>query len=513
METREDLVSHMEEVHPGRFKKDQLGFIADSCARPLVPTIPGCPFCSEEAENLDAHVGQHLHHFALISMPWPDDLAEGAAEGAGVASTCVSDDSSGSDLSERATLLDDFDDIPPTDATPGYLVIGDEKLIVEDPPPLDHPVVYGEASATWVQRRFPDVDDTLEEFIAAWKRAKHDEPKSTSTVGIADDDGGEMSHQESDSPADKPSTLPPKAKDPSQVQPPVVVETKKASPGQATRPVVSIRTGEKRFERLEAEMTSDLFAAIWDSGRNESDRHEGDVDCTLLTTKCEWGVLGENHRQAAVLYMDMAVDPPYGGSLQGCTIEMTLLDLLDGVKTAGPVIRPDISNWGVCLTQFTDVYGPKKARFGSPYGSQSALSSRVSRSSGRSGKGNDTITWDIEYDWAEDGWGSQRALPGVYHLAFVIEHNAHDFFLRIKASKKLASRTDPIKTRLRFTELKSFRYDEVELRFQFPDGYENHLQLDSIARDLPSAIEEENMGSGLVEDVFPAEPGSAWATG
>jgi hypothetical protein len=486
METREDLVRHMEEVHPGCFKKDQLGFIADSCARPLVPTIPACPFCSEQADNLDAHVGQHLQHFALISMPWPDDLIEGAAEGAGGASTCVDHDSSGSDPSERGTLLDDFDDIPPTVAMPGYMVIGDEKIITH-PPPLDR------------------------QFIAAWKLAKQDQPEGTSTVDVAGDDGGEMSRQEPDPSATKPSTLPEGAKESSRVQRPVVMNTAPASSGQATRPVVSVRTGEKQWERLDTDLTSEFLAAIWDCGRNE-----GDVDCALLTAKCEWGVLGETRRPAAVLYLDVAFDAPYDSSLQGCSIEMTLLDQLDreGMKAAGTGVQRGDRPWGAVRLQFTDSYGPVNMRFGSPYGSQSTLYSCVLRST-RSGKGNDTITWDIEYHWAESARGSARALPGVYHLAFVIEHNAHDFFLRIKASKKLASRRDRIKSRLRFAELDtcSFRYDEVEIRFQFPDGYKNLLQLESIARDLPSAMEAENMVSGPVEDVFPAEFGSAWATG
>jgi hypothetical protein len=482
LDTREQFISHMEETHPGRFKKDQLGFIADSCARPIAPTIPNCPFCSEAAENLDAHVGQHLHHFALISMPWPDDPVEGA-EGA---SPCVSDESSGSDRSGRATLLDDFDDIPPTAATPEYMVIGDVKLITEDPPPLDHPVVYGEASATWIPRRFPDVDETLEQFRAAWKRTKRDQLKSTSPVEAADEDGGEMSDHSLVSAPIKSSTVLEGAKNPSRVQHPVVVDRRLSTPSHATRPVVSIRAGEKRFEQFHDELTS-LQAALG-SGQNE-----GDIDCTLLTAKCEWGILREPDRPAAVLYMDVAVGTPYDSSLQGCSIEMTLLDQLDtGIKASGSGLRGGGRPWDSDHLEFTDCYGPVSIRFGDPYGTQSALSSQVS-CSGRNGKANDTITWDIEYDWAEDGWAPSRPLPSVYHLAFAIEHNAHDFFLRIKASKKLASRTDRIKSRLRFAELEGFRYDEVEIRFQFPDGYGNDMWLDGIALGLSSAMELENM--------------------
>jgi hypothetical protein len=107
-EAREQLIEHMEGVHPGRFKKGQLGFIADSCARALSPTILNCPFCSESAENFNLHVRQHLHYFALQSLPWPED----SMQDAGQVSTDEAEDSSDSDGLDRATLRDSFEDTP-----------------------------------------------------------------------------------------------------------------------------------------------------------------------------------------------------------------------------------------------------------------------------------------------------------------------------------------------------------------------------------------------------------------
>ncbi|KAK4244252.1 hypothetical protein C7999DRAFT_17466, partial [Corynascus novoguineensis] len=72
--TRDELITHLEQIHPGRFEKAQLGSVADSCARADYPTIQHCPFCSEQAGDLNIHVGQHLQCFALQSLPWPEHL-------------------------------------------------------------------------------------------------------------------------------------------------------------------------------------------------------------------------------------------------------------------------------------------------------------------------------------------------------------------------------------------------------------------------------------------------------
>lgn len=107
-ETRQQFMDHMEVAHPRRFGREQLGFVADSCARALAPTIPNCPFCSESAGNLDAHVRQHLHYFALQSLPWPEDSTRDTDH----ASINASDNSSTSEGLDRATLRDSFDDSP-----------------------------------------------------------------------------------------------------------------------------------------------------------------------------------------------------------------------------------------------------------------------------------------------------------------------------------------------------------------------------------------------------------------
>ncbi len=124
-ETRQQFMDHMEAVHPGRFKREQLGFVADSCAQALTPTITNCPFCSESAEDLDAHVRQHLHCFVLQSLPWPEDLARGTDH----ASVDAAGSSSTSKGLDRDTLRGSFGD----DDTPWL-----DDLMQDSDPPLPY---------------------------------------------------------------------------------------------------------------------------------------------------------------------------------------------------------------------------------------------------------------------------------------------------------------------------------------------------------------------------------------
>ncbi|RMJ18505.1 hypothetical protein CDV36_001785 [Fusarium kuroshium] len=79
--TPEEFEEHMKTDHAGSFPDDQLPFIVEISAQPITPTLEHCPFCSETADNLEEHVGQHLQEFALHSLPWPDDVKEGSQDG------------------------------------------------------------------------------------------------------------------------------------------------------------------------------------------------------------------------------------------------------------------------------------------------------------------------------------------------------------------------------------------------------------------------------------------------
>lgn len=143
-ETRQQFMDHMEGVHPGRFRREQLGFVADSCARALSPTIPNCPFCSETAGNLEAHVRQHLHYFALQSLPWPEDSTQSTDH----TSTDASDDTS--EELDRATLHDAFDDVPSPE--PMQDIEHDPPYHPPPPPPPQGPILGHPPSSKTLDR-------------------------------------------------------------------------------------------------------------------------------------------------------------------------------------------------------------------------------------------------------------------------------------------------------------------------------------------------------------------------
>lgn len=159
LETRDELITHLEQVHPGRFEKAQLNFVADSCARADYPTIQHCPFCSEQAGDLNIHVGQHLQCFALQSLPWPEHLTHNT-EGT---SKYESDNGANSDWLERATLRDIFDDLT-----------GSEDLMENDSfDPCDPPEIPNHIIPVYppIERNLLEMDKTLEKFAAAKRKA------------------------------------------------------------------------------------------------------------------------------------------------------------------------------------------------------------------------------------------------------------------------------------------------------------------------------------------------------
>lgn len=169
-ETHEDFLNHMAVDHPGKFRKEQLPFIAESSARALSPIIPACVFCAEESGDLENHVAQHLHHFALQSLPWPEHLDQGSEIINGRETN-----SSTSDDAERETLKDDLND------TLNFIDVDWLHDLQSEPEPLlDTPVSWPN-----IERIFPEPDQVLGNFAANAARRvtmapkdKHGEPQT-----------------------------------------------------------------------------------------------------------------------------------------------------------------------------------------------------------------------------------------------------------------------------------------------------------------------------------------------
>ncbi|KAJ9614446.1 hypothetical protein H2200_002582 [Cladophialophora chaetospira] len=71
------LADHIKEKHQQHVSSDQIPTMLDACQQTLSATDLSCPLCSEdEAEetrsSLD-HIVEHVHSFALLSLPWAPD--------------------------------------------------------------------------------------------------------------------------------------------------------------------------------------------------------------------------------------------------------------------------------------------------------------------------------------------------------------------------------------------------------------------------------------------------------
>lgn len=149
--TREAFTDHIKQAHPGKFRKDQLHFVAESSARALSPTVPACPFCTQEPGDLEDHVAQHLCHFALQSLPWPDHLDQDSEN-----SSERDVNSFASEDVERETLKDDLND------SIGFIDAESlENIDKKAEPLLDTPVSWPK-----IGRAFPEPDQVLSEFAA-----------------------------------------------------------------------------------------------------------------------------------------------------------------------------------------------------------------------------------------------------------------------------------------------------------------------------------------------------------
>lgn len=158
-ETREAFLNHMTEAHTGKFRVEQLPFIAESSARALSPTVPVCPFCTEAAGDLEDHVAQHLYYFALQSLPWPEQLDHASHISGLEMNSYTSEDV------DRETLKDDL-------AETLSFIDGEwlQSLDTEPEPLLDAPVSWSN-----IERIFTEPDRVLIDFAAhAARRAAMD---------------------------------------------------------------------------------------------------------------------------------------------------------------------------------------------------------------------------------------------------------------------------------------------------------------------------------------------------
>ncbi|KAK3337060.1 hypothetical protein B0T19DRAFT_437743 [Cercophora scortea] len=122
-------------------------------------------------------------------------------------------------------------------------------------------------------------------------------------------------------------------------------------------------------------------------------------------------------------------------------------------------------------------------------GSRWSFSGHLGRSKGS--------PWDNKLQWHLDE-NVQEAQPmhsNVIHTAFALEHNASMFYMTVEVTGRLQDTSDRIINKLRFGGKK----DSVTTKIHWKEPYSSRLWLDKIARDLPLAMEYENMSKVPVE--------------
>lgn len=76
-EDKLSLSNHIREKHEEHISVDQIPTLLDACLRTFPTTDLSCPLCSkDEAEDSRAsldHIAEHIHSFALLSLPWAPD--------------------------------------------------------------------------------------------------------------------------------------------------------------------------------------------------------------------------------------------------------------------------------------------------------------------------------------------------------------------------------------------------------------------------------------------------------
>lgn len=73
------LSNHIKEMHEKHISVEQIPSLLDACLQTSSTTDLSCPLCSEDEggegrSSLD-HIAEHIHSFALLSLPWAPDAS------------------------------------------------------------------------------------------------------------------------------------------------------------------------------------------------------------------------------------------------------------------------------------------------------------------------------------------------------------------------------------------------------------------------------------------------------
>jgi hypothetical protein len=356
-------------------------------------------------------------------------------------------------------------------------LVGDERLSPSDPPPLTAPAVF-----PVIERKFPEVDETLEN-LRAWKQTTLDKFNAT-RLGEIDEDNedsmDEQGHGSVSADGTKSQRIERSVQEPATASlvSHIARTVLRRSPHQdPTRPIVLTSTGGDDFQQAHNALSYPVSVGHAKIGKAQ-------VDCQLLFQKTVWGVLGELERPGAIIYMDLRIDAPPDTRLADCTI---LITLTDGFGIPATLEHRLVSNG--LSSKFTDYYGPQSMIIDSS-GTTVKLSSHITSSLGSIWY--NTMRLELKFIYLD----KSPMVSDNYPLAFAIEHNADEFYLITRIFGKPAR---PNLNLLRFRSSGN-KNEEVITKFHFPNGYQKHQRLDNIAKDLSTAMERENPHLSRLDD-------------
>jgi len=295
-------------------------------------------------------------------------------------------------------------------------------------------------------------------------------------------------------------------------------ESEGATSDSGSQPAMYVSTGRRygraNFERFDHIASSHVSVGQANIGRV-------DAEIRLLYKKTKWGIMGHSGTPAAIIYMDFVIRKPEDCEPRSWRIEISLREeISDGSKPKGDML------------EFTDFYGPKNMS-GPQYmasrvkqftpsvevmgygagglGMEKEYHTALSRwqfkgqifASSRRHPDYETLAWEMEY--SKDAPPLDEHGQSIFHVAFAIQHNAHEFYLSTSVTGKLARLRDSIRSRLKFMDSDN----ETIIRIQFPsrESYfsSNTLALDTLAVNLEMAMELENMNQVPVELPLPSK--------
>lgn len=460
-DTQADFISHMTDDHPGKFRREQLAFIAESSARALSPTIPACPFCSQDSGDLESHVAQHLCHFALLSLPWPDYLDNDSDAG----SMPRTKSSTSSQEGERTTVIFDLDD-KPSSVVDDFLDKSSVGIDSNSPPLLDTPISWSNFT-----RQFPEPDAVLNDFAEQVAKRSGKEVVMPSLPTTTPTEMARNSAFELPRPSDSvarvwnPTENPTEAHEVSSLQ-----ET--PHPFFMQR---SLKTGS--FELVDS---SKINSAIPVAEFAIGDAY---IESQLLVQRSQFGTLGDLPRlPAGIIYMEVYMITAKS-ELETITITISIDDEDPHFLLKSDQNDPSMSS--NVLTRWTEYYGPAVVseellipRKELPPYKWKLFGERMSPIIDKSG--NRTIRWQFT---CSKGFSEPIRVKIRLGCAF---KGSRPFFLRTEVDGRLARISDRIRSGISRSIRNKKGNGRIFVNHLGGDGTSYNRALDTIAMDLPS---------------------------